>query len=386
MILYIYVIISSNVRLIAEDLQWSTAEYAFECVNYEDVEDRIKENKNVTLGIYKCYIYIALNEIIITSDWLEKNFKFSFPLYSSRLKLLVRKEEKQNLFSFLTMFSTNLWLMILLTTFVMGILTWIYEERNFKGRKVLTHLVNFQEILYDTASSFFYLNEIKRTNLASKIIQVCFWFMVLVFVAMYTADLTGKLTENKLDLTIQSIGQAERDNVKLNSLSKYERFVHKDLNVDYVNITDPSTFQVLVDKLIDRDIDGVFADGSYIESATLKHFNDVAVAGDEFAEFNYGTIYIYIYILGLLFPTQADPNLVKNITASIFKLREDSRYFIFLNINRLRTLMQQNYINTKGQSKGDAKNKLEFRKLAGLWIILGVAITVRELCDLFIKV
>lgn len=140
----------------------------------------------------------------MTTDYLDLGYKFSFPTSSSRLKLLVRKEEKTNYFTFMSMFSVNLWLMILLTTIVMGILTWIYEERAFKGRTKTEHFLNFQEVMYDTYSSFFYLNQIQRTNLPSKIIQLFFWFMVLVFVAMYTADLTGKLTENKLDCNVIS--------------------------------------------------------------------------------------------------------------------------------------------------------------------------------------
>jgi hypothetical protein len=80
--------------------------------------------------------------------------------------------------------------------------------------------------------------------------------------------------------------------------------------------------------------------------------------------------------LGILFPSNLDEELRKNISNSVIKLREDSR---------LRTLTKEYYINTKGKTTGDSENQLEFKKLAGLWIILGVGIGIVVIGHLIYK-
>ena len=83
----------------------------------------------------------------------------------------------------------------LVCTIITGIFLWIFEEKNWR-RHYKEHILNFCEVLYDIFSSFYETNSIELKTVAGRIIQWTFWFNIVIFVALYQADLTGQLANN----------------------------------------------------------------------------------------------------------------------------------------------------------------------------------------------
>ena len=134
--------------------------------------------------------------IPITSAKMNQGLQFSLPTYSSGLKMVAATKSKEDFWSFLSSFETWLWVLILATTFITGIVTFIFEEQTLSCKNRRICMKNLAEMLWQAFSSLFFASEIRLQKFSARIMFLTFWFMVLVLSATYTADLTTKLASN----------------------------------------------------------------------------------------------------------------------------------------------------------------------------------------------
>ena len=107
--------------------------------------------------------------------------------------MLVRKEDPRTIWSFLLPISLRVGLGFLVATFAIGVFIWIFEETKWK-RPIKEHLANFGEIIYDVFSSYYGTNAVELKRVSSRIVQFALWVVILIFLAIYQADLTNKLS------------------------------------------------------------------------------------------------------------------------------------------------------------------------------------------------
>jgi hypothetical protein len=129
----------------------------------------------------------------MTQENLKAGLSYSQPTYSSGLKLIIRKITERSLWSFLAPLTVEVGVGFIVSTFFIGILIWIFEEKKWR-RPMKEHLMNISEVIYDTFASFYQANNLTLRKLSSRILQWTFWFSIIIFVAIYQADLTGKLS------------------------------------------------------------------------------------------------------------------------------------------------------------------------------------------------
>lgn len=145
---------------------------------------RVLANDNVTC---------AEGGIAISADKLRTGYKFSQPLSQGGLSILIRRTDPRTIWSFLLPISLKGGLSLIFATFVCGVFIWFFEERNWK-RPIKEHITNFGEVMYDVFSSYYETNALELQRLPSRVLQWVFWLVVVIFLSIYQADLTEKLS------------------------------------------------------------------------------------------------------------------------------------------------------------------------------------------------
>lgn len=184
------------------------------CVSLEDLKAGVKS------GEY----FMGIGGIPITSEDMRNGFDFSLPSYTAGLKLAVRNDIARGLWSFLKSFDVSLWLMIVLTTFVTGGLAWLFEEQKLPCSCDRRCRRNLFEMVWQAFCSLFYTSEIRLQKFSSRVIFLCFWFMVLVLTATYTADLTTKLATKTPKAQYDDIEEAKKAGVKIGTYDE-DRYI-----------------------------------------------------------------------------------------------------------------------------------------------------------------
>ena len=59
---------------------------------------------------------------------MRQGYDFSLPTFTSGLKLIVRSKNDRTLWSFMLSFDNFLWGMIVITTIITGLITWLFED------------------------------------------------------------------------------------------------------------------------------------------------------------------------------------------------------------------------------------------------------------------
>lgn len=184
--------------------------WTYYCVSLENLKTGVKN------GTY----FMGIGGIPITSTDMRDGFDFSLPSYTAGLKLAVRNDINRGLWSFLKSFDVSLWLMIILTTFVTGGLAWLFEEQKLPCSCDRRCRRNLFEMIWQAFCSLFYTSEIRLQKFSSRVIFLCFWFMVLVLTATYTADLTTKLATKTPKAQYDDIEEAKKAGVKIGTYNE----------------------------------------------------------------------------------------------------------------------------------------------------------------------
>lgn len=102
-------------------------------------------------------------------------------------------------------------------------------------------------MLWQSFSSFFFTSDIRLQNFSARITFLCFWFIVLILISTYTADLTTILSTKKLETPIQNVDELQSDkSVQILTFS------------DFIKVTDQTTNEIVSGYLNKTEFKGEF--------------------------------------------------------------------------------------------------------------------------------
>ena len=107
----------------------------------------------------------------------------------------MKKSDVSSIWSFLSPISWGCVLGLAVAVLVVGSLIFVFEEKNWK-RPLKEHIINYTEAVFNAFTSIYASNAMNLTTISSKIIQWTFWFHMIIFWALYQADLTDKLSSS----------------------------------------------------------------------------------------------------------------------------------------------------------------------------------------------
>jgi ABC-type amino acid transport substrate-binding protein len=336
--------------LLSSELNWPTSDYVFECLPPDALAARLLTGNNATLGD---------GAIRITQDKINQGFKFAQPYYQSGLNVVIRKNVARSMWSFMKPITLPVGLGFIASTIIVGVFIWVFEERNWR-RHYKEHVLNFVEVIYDVFSSYYETNSIELKTVAARITQWTFWFNVIIFVALYQADLTGQLSSNYYTQDFATYQEGVSQGRVFGTLDYLKTMSSSILtgNLQYydtkadVNGTVTQMFQ----DLIMGNVDGLIIDEP-LAIYYAAQYCDLLILSDVIYEFNYAP----------MFPPNTPDSFILQVSSAITKLLETQQ---------LRLIKKQDFEAALNTNCDSGETKISMNELAGLWVILACTIFI----------
>ena len=171
-------------------------DWEFECVTSEAALYQKLQSDPLT--------YIAgLGSLKTSLNYQLKGFTFSTsPTLHTGLSVLVA--QSKNNWMFLKVFSIQTAGALLSTAIVMAILHYYLERAAFP----------FEKYLWNAFASMFFVTMVRLRFVPARIIQVVYWFIILIVVSSYGANLTAIMTSNQTGQDILSAANLKSTVIK----------------------------------------------------------------------------------------------------------------------------------------------------------------------------
>ena len=173
----------------------------------------------------KWTIVMAEGNFRIQKEIMQQGYYFTQATFNSDLRLVVRRKKSTDIWAFLAPLSWDIILFYVAATFFTGFLIWLYEEDNFAGRTWKEHLINMNEVIYNCFTSYYATNTIGLKKISSRIVQWTFWLVFVIFVALYQADLTSKLSMAYYECKKLIVGYEKNFRIKNRSNQKLKKLL-----------------------------------------------------------------------------------------------------------------------------------------------------------------
>ena len=212
--------------------------------------------------------------------------KFSFPITSEGLKMMVkRKEYGQSMWGFIDPFSPSVWLVTLLFLFILCGVTWFLEtfgtgsDGDFKG----SFSKGLGGAMWFSMMTPFGLQDKAVKTVWSRIIAFAWAFSILIITSSYTANMAAYLTAQQLDQAVDDIRDLMGTNSQIGVSfgSAYEQLMRDNFNFRDDNLV-PANGIDAFDRLTSEEMDvyvNVYLDTSlffFFSFFSHQHKNYVA--------------------------------------------------------------------------------------------------------------
>ncbi|CAF3838662.1 unnamed protein product [Rotaria sordida] len=231
--------------------------------------------------VENCVYDIIVGDITVTAVRREK-VGFSQGIFENSLRIVMRKTPNTqiDLLAFLRPFTLNLWLLILATTMLTGILICFLErQENRELRK--QSIINLWTMTIKTASG--------------RLLTAGLYLLCLVLVASYTANLASDLTISKSKNIISGIDDIKSGKILFNRIGMLvgtasEEFYLREISSGSRNFYPLKSRQEMYDSLINNLINVTFNDAGVAEYMTNNIYCNATLIGDGFDKGVFGII------------------------------------------------------------------------------------------------
>ena len=329
---------------LAEELGWEDQDWNFECVSESELESRLRSNTSLYVA--------ALGGIRIEYEKFSDGFKFSKPIMNTGLSMLILEE--RDTWLFLKIISMKVGLAILGTTAAVAIFQFFFEAQN----------AGLETYIWNAFASIFFVNTVRLYTVPARFLQVAFWFMILIILATYEANMTALVAVEGVLEGIQTAADINSKTVM--ALEEYEfdlyPFGAKPKNDP--NAVNPS---YIVDQLKEGNVDGVAVDDALASLVAQENCGVRRMAR-----------FFYTFSYGMMFTEEQDPSVVTELNEAVAKLNNRTG-----SIARL-----QNYLNSAPkciETRAPFEDRILFNDMSGIWIImsatLGISIVLHFLTN-----
>lgn len=152
-------------RYLAKALRWNLKEIFFLCAGTREENMVFLQEGKTDMAIGGLPYKFAFNNAMDSTS----------PIITTEIKMIVRKNEIHDYFSFMKSFDTLMYIMILVTAFVVGMLTWVFEDQSiYKGVLIKKKRTNIREMGWQSFSSIFFTSEIRLQKTAARFMFISF--------------------------------------------------------------------------------------------------------------------------------------------------------------------------------------------------------------------
>ncbi|KAL4459893.1 hypothetical protein ABPG74_003419 [Tetrahymena malaccensis] len=363
-------------------------------------------------------IIYGIGGIQIDYTKLQQGYFYSLPIYTGGLKIAVRINNEKTIWSFFDPFHWSLWVVMLVTTFFVSFVTWIFEDSNFqsycckknkessqktnsnnesqnqrhqqansvyeeskqdessnsknsqiKSYQNIQAFSNFLEMLWQSFSSLFFASSIRLQKFSSRIVFLGFWFVVIIVSATYVSNLTVLLAQNKNTSQISSFQDIiNSSDIKIYTFTDYvgtyiNPAIFKGQQQD-IFVTFPKTKDGL-NQLVQQfyqssNSQNLLNHVLMIDFPIVHNINSLypcttSILYETLSNFNYGVI-------------TKNQAIIKTLNSLLYNFIDDPYW-----LNQIQVYLNSTPVENSCYIK---QNSIDLRSLSGLWIFIGVAIFI----------
>eukprot|EP00357_Protocruzia_adherens_P011825 CAMPEP_0115002440 /NCGR_PEP_ID=MMETSP0216-20121206/18004_1 /TAXON_ID=223996 /ORGANISM="Protocruzia adherens, Strain Boccale" /LENGTH=469 /DNA_ID=CAMNT_0002368029 /DNA_START=258 /DNA_END=1668 /DNA_ORIENTATION=+ len=334
-------------------LNWKeSVDYQFKCADLSEVETQLRADSD---------IFVNVGGAVITSQMIQKGYRFSIPILESGLRVVTKKTADRPMWSFLQNFESSLWIVTLSLAIVVGTVLWVIEregERKLLSKESLTQLPLH---LSDAFASLFLSNKKQSTTFLSNIIRSSYRFVILVLIAIYIATLTVSLTSNRREIGINGI-----DDIKYEPIGTFNSYENRVSSYPVLGVPksilwegDSSTADVL-QQLSENKVPALIVDDLIAKMVTKKWKHSYAIVGSQVGSISYGFLY----------SNSADKEAIDQLDVGLAQLIKEEPEFLR---NLHQTILEE--VQEIERSRYQSES-VKLRELTGLWVVIGCTLGV----------
>ncbi|XP_067050317.1 glutamate receptor ionotropic, kainate 3-like [Acropora muricata] len=316
---------------------------------------------------------LAVADLTIT-ERREKVVDFTIPYIFTTQDVLLKKSavETVDLLQFMNPFHLDVWLAMLATLLVVSVAVFILNYFSPFGYKDDNHLGTSQEfsffnsVWFSLACMLQQGAESQPRNLSGRILTGCYWFCILIWVSMYTANLAAFFTVKNAHQPIRDLddlADSSYQPVVLNSSSTYEALKKSDLETHrrvWNRIKDGgmvSSTSLGIQKVREKEAFAFITEGTIVQFAANQQPCDLTIiAGLSAAK-------------GLALALQANDPHTNAFTLAILRLHE-SLYLANLKRKWWKTECP------KEPNSRLTNNRIDLNSLLGVYVVLGAGLVL----------
>eukprot|EP00884_Botryococcus_braunii_P020510 jgi/Botrbrau1/7142/Bobra.0143s0019.1 len=298
--------------------------------------------------------------------------KFSWPQYHNELVILIAASATGvNTWGFLTPFSWQLWVALVATSLLVGLLVWVAEwaatRREASGSKFST--ANMKTIGYSAWQAAGKIVAItqnldKVNTLAARIIVWAYGLLIMVVLATYTANTAAQLTTVSLQTNIHNL--ADLRGKAVGTWDGYKRIFNGSNAQDYpfspqfLPWNNEADEAVMLQALRSNRIVALLIDEPFAQVKASTNC-DLHIVGSSFEPTD----------LGLAFPSWFPDRDIRLFSEASKANAEDGL---------LKNVYRKYFNSSTACDPLDTSGAIQFTQLSGLWYIMGMAIVVAIFC------
>lgn len=350
-------------RAVMPLMGWSYDMMEWRCLDWEEMEDLL-------INTDECDIVPAGESP--ESRLTDQGVQFSVATMDSGLGILVRAETSSTSFwYFFSAMSVSVWLALLGTAILIGIIVWMFEV----GTRSLTKETQYgTDLIYSSVNSPIGHGDRHVISFAANLTFLIWNFTGFIVMALYCANLTSNLTISQIQSDIRSVD--DLSGRKVGTWNDYVEDLQKDFKIfaqgyPWDNKEDE---KVMLDALLQGDVDVLvldYATLTVLDSASC----DTRMIPTQFNLFDFA----------VAFPASAAnrTSLMRDYNDALRNLKEFGSVEILLN-----KYLSVGGLECKTGKTQSGKSYVTWDQVAGLWIILGgtvglgvLLVIVYRICD-----
>ncbi|KAL4494452.1 hypothetical protein ABPG72_019862 [Tetrahymena utriculariae] len=340
---------------IASQLGWASEDYTYQCIDFLQI-NQLLQNTDKYVGF--------IGGFSIHSKREQDEIKFSYPMWNTGISILIYN--KNDFWLQITVLTCQICALVIATALVIGFIHFFLERQEYC----------LDQFLWNSMTSIFFITTINLKRSGSRLIQITFWFLIMIVSSTYLAKMTNILTIEQPLYQIKSPYGLNNKRVITYSVDTYQLYqygaipLHSNFGSDGSILYDDISLEQVVKNLSREDdfkVDAYVIDDIQAQSFEFSNCN-LYLVGRNFYQFNYG----------MAFNMNQDPNLISQINKQIQIYTVNQ-----LSQKQIDNFLQQNYPQC---SKGSFNDQITFDQVGGLYIIQAVAICASILVYLITKI
>jgi ABC-type amino acid transport substrate-binding protein len=332
---------------VAQAAGLNPSSWNFQCVDTNTLWSLLASNPNLYLG--------AMGGLQISFDQMQAGYLYSQPTMITGLSVLIATTSSD--WVFLQVFQVNFGLLLIATAFFVGTLLFFLEKR-----------ANALEVyLWHAFSSMFFCNSAKISTTPARMVMVSYWFMILIIISTYTANMTNIMSINQI---LNGISSAQGLNQKtIRTFDGYE-FLLYPFGAKPVTTVFPTTLAAAELDFSEAMVDGYAIDDVIARSYAYQSC-DMDIVARLFQPFSYA----------MAFSNAQNQTLMDTLNSAI-QSKNQNISFTYEIDQYLQNNQSMIYCGKVNDNPG---GQIDIPDIQGLWIILAGALAFSTLLHLVSK-